>query len=199
MQVPTRSLKHRKDGAVTARSSSHRHWAVCRKSRPSGILGILMAWIFQWSHLEANGNKGSNAIANILGLAKQPCLTPPGHEELSTSRSCKFHKRGAVVVNPSQETADELWQLCFLKYTKDPRMIDARICSGSLSIRCLPLVERTQHGQGSTLDLENVISHMPGWDASLGWICTSHLVPAKTYTNCCGEYLAIASTQCQRT
>ena len=72
-----------------------------------------------------------------------------GHEELSSSRSCKFHMRGSVVVNPSQETTDELWQFSFLKFSKDPRVVDTRICSGkSPSINYLTLVEHTQHGQG---------------------------------------------------
>ena len=50
----------------------------------------------------------------------------PGHEELSSGRSCKFHVRGAVVVDPSQEAADELRQLCLFQRVENPNVIDAR-------------------------------------------------------------------------
>ena len=37
----------------------------------------------------------------------------PGHEELSSGHSCEFDACGAVVVHPSQETAEKLMQLIF--------------------------------------------------------------------------------------
>ena len=56
----------------------------------------------------------------------------PGHEELSSGHSCEFDACGAVVVDPSQEKANELMQLCFLQYMKDLRVIDTRICGSKI-------------------------------------------------------------------
>ena len=43
----------------------------------------------------------------------------PGHEELSSSHSCKLHMCGTFAVDPSQETAHELRQLRFLEHMED--------------------------------------------------------------------------------
>ena len=53
-------------------------------------------------------------------------------------------------------------------------------------------------GQGRGLDLENVISHLSGRDASLRGVYASQGVPVKASTNCCREYLAVAIAQRQR-
>ena len=53
-------------------------------------------------------------------------------------------------------------------------------------------------GQGRGLDLENVISHLSGRDASLRGVYASQGVPVKASTNCCREYLAVAMAQRQR-
>ena len=66
-------------------------------------------------------------------------------------------------------------------------MIDRRICSG----------KRRTRNMGSSLDLENVIRHLPDRDTFLGTMYTSHGVPVKASANCCGEYLAIAIAQRQ--
>ena len=56
----------------------------------------------------------------------------PGHDELSSGHSCKFHVRGAVAVDSSKETANELGQLCSFQYMEDPGVIDIGICSGKI-------------------------------------------------------------------
>ena len=84
---------------------------------------------------------GSKAIANKKPFAGQPCLTS-GHEEWS-SLFCKFHMCSTVAVDPSQETGNELRQLCLLEHTENPGVIDAG--RQNQSIGHLILVERTQH------------------------------------------------------
>ena len=49
--------------------------------------------------------------------------------------------------------------------------------------------------KGGTLDLENVVRHLPTRDAFLRWMYTSRGVSLKASTNCCGEYLANAIAQ----
>ena len=53
-------------------------------------------------------------------------------------------------------------------------------------------------GQGSRLNLEDVVRHLPGRDASLRWM---HLmvVPVKPSTCRHGKNLAVTIEQCQRT
>ena len=123
----------------------------------------------------------------------------PGHDELSSGHSCKFHVRGAVAVDSSKETADELGQLCSFQYMQDPGVIDNwDMQRQNLAKEYLTLVGHTQQGQ-SSLDLANVISHLSGRDASLRTMYASHGVPVKASTNCRGKNLAIAIARRQRT
>ena len=57
----------------------------------------------------------------------------PGHEDLSSSHSCKFYVCCTIAVNHSKKLANELWQLCFLKHRDNPGMIDAGIRGGKVS------------------------------------------------------------------
>ena len=52
-------------------------------------------------------------------------------------------------------------------------------------------------GQGSGLNLKNVVRHLPGGDTSLRRMYASHGVPMKASTDGCGEKLAIAIAQRQ--
>ena len=100
-----------------------------------------------------------------------------GHEELSTSRSCKFHMRGAVVICLSQETADELRHFSSLEY---PGMFDTRLCGSKILQKNTRLSRGTRNmGKGSCLDLENVIRHLSGGDTSLRGVFASHGVPSE--------------------
>ena len=47
-------------------------------------------------------------------------------------------------------------------------------------------------GQSSGLNLENIVNHLPGRDASLRGVNTSHSVPMKASTNCRCKDFAIA-------
>ena len=49
-------------------------------------------------------------------------------------------------------------------------------------------------GKGSSLDLKNVVRHLPGGDASLRRVYASHDVPVKASTNCCLTILPVLST-----
>ena len=53
--------------------------------------------------------------------------------------------------------------------------------------------------QGSRFNIEDVVSHLPGRDASLRWMKTSHGAPLKASANRSGQDLAIAITQRQWT
>ena len=53
--------------------------------------------------------------------------------------------------------------------------------------------------QGSRFNLKDVVRHLPGRDASLRWMHTSHGVPVKASANRRGENLAITIAQSQRT
>ena len=52
--------------------------------------------------------------------------------------------------------------------------------------------------QGS-FNLRDVVSHLPGRDASLRLMYASHGVPLKASTDRRGKNLALTITQCQRT
>ena len=57
----------------------------------------------------------------------------------------------------------------------------------SLSKEYLILAGTRNMGKGSRLDLENVIRHLSGRDASLRGVYAFHGVPVDASTNCCGE------------
>ena len=128
------------------RSSAHAHWAGCKKSR------------VPWNNYVLEPPEGGVEGHRKQEVAPRTALShAPGHEELSSvipaNSTC-----GAVVVDPSQETAYKLRQFCFFQYMEGPGVIDAEI-SGSKVAR--------NTGKGSGLDLENVIRHLPGRDTSL--------------------------------
>ena len=109
----------------------------------------------------------------------------PGHGAAVTSRSCKFHMRGAVVVNPSQETADELRQFSSLEYTKNPRVIDTKgMRRQNLSKEYLTLAGPTPHGQGQWSRSRKCYPSVRYISAR---VYASHGVPVEASTNCCGE------------
>ena len=56
----------------------------------------------------------------------------PGDKEVSSGHSCKLHMCSTIRVDSSQETADELKQLCFCEHMANPRMIDAGIRGGKI-------------------------------------------------------------------
>ena len=108
--------------------------------------------------------------------------------------------RGTIAVDPSQKTADELRQLSSLQYTKDPGMIDTRVCGSKICQKKTRLSRGIRNmGEGSSLDLENVICHLSGRDTPLRGVYASHGVPVKASTNCSGEYLSIEIAKRQRT
>ena len=53
--------------------------------------------------------------------------------------------------------------------------------------------------QGSRLNLEDVIGHLPGRDASLSRVCASDGVPVQAKAYLRSDNLAVTITQCQRT
>ena len=57
---------------------------------------------------------------------------------------------------------------------------------------------RNMH-QGSRFNLEDVVRHLLGRDASSGWMYTSRGVPLKASADRRGENLAVTKTKCQRT
>ena len=119
----------------------------------------------------------------------------PGHEELSSSPSCKFYVCSTIAVNHSQKTANELWQLCLLKHMENPGMIDAGICGGKIRQWDTRFMWCTRNmRQGSRSNLKDVVRHLPGRDASLRWMYTSYGVPLKASANRRGENLAITIT-----
>ena len=67
------------------------------------------------------------------------------------------------------------------------------------SIAYQTLVGSTRNmSKGSSLDLEDVVRHWTGRDTSLGRMYSSHGVPVKASTYCCGENLAVTIAQRQR-
>ena len=59
---------------------------------------------------------------------------------------------------------------------------------------------RTRYvGQGNRFNFEDVVCHLPGRDAPLRRMYTSHGVPLKASANRRGENLAITVAQCQQT
>ena len=75
---------------------------------------------------------GSNAIANREAARKTALPHAPGHEEWSSSPSCKFYVCSTIAVDHSQKPANEFWQFRHLKYMENPRVIDAGICGGKI-------------------------------------------------------------------
>ena len=118
-------IKSRKDEAAKARSSAKAHWAGCKKSRSSRFLGTTDSW----SHLKI----GSKGHRKQEAARKTALPHAPGHQEFSSGHSCKYHMCGAVAVDPSQETANDLKQLRSLDLMEDPGVIDAWIRGGKLS------------------------------------------------------------------
>ena len=119
----------------------------------------------------------------------------PGQEELSSSPSFKFYVCSTIAVNHSQKNTNELWQLCLLKHMENPEMTDAGICGGKIRQWDTRFMCSTRNmRQGSRLNLEDVVRHLPGRDASLRRMYTSHGVPLKASANRSGENLAITIT-----
>ena len=79
------------------------------------------------------------------------------------------------------------WDDGVLEPTKDGI---ERHCKQEAACRAA-LSHATGQHQGSRFNLEDVIHHLPGRDASLRWMKTSHCVPLKASANRCGKNLAI--------
>ena len=57
-------------------------------------------------------------------------------------------------------------------------MVDTRVGSGKVRHKNARLLVGARHmGQGSRFNFEDVVRHLPGRDASLRWMYTSHAVP----------------------
>ena len=190
--ISTSARNRRKSGAdvvATARSSAYAHWASCRKSKPPRFLGMIAS--------SSQRKMGSSAIANKKDARKTALPHAPGHDEFPPvflqNSTCN-----TIAANHSQEPADELWQLCLLEYTENPGMIDAGHAAAKtvnkISDSCGANVT---YAKGSRFNLEGVVRHLPGRDASRRWMNTSHGVQPKASTNCRGKHLAITITQSQ--
>ena len=92
----------------------------------------------------------------------------PGHKELSSVGSREFHVRDAVAVYTSQGAADRTGQPSVLEHKEDPGVVDAGVGSGKVrqkNTRFSRSARNMRHE--SRFNLENVIRHLPGRDASL--------------------------------
>ena len=76
---------------------------------------------------------------------------------------------------------------------ENPGMIDAGICGGKIRQWDTRFMRGTRNmRQGSRSNLEDVVRHLPGRDASLRWMYTPHGVQLEASANRRGENLAIA-------
>ena len=122
--------------------------------------------IASWSQRKT----GSKAIANKKPVAGQPCLTPLAMKKCpqvipATLTRVLLLVCGTIAIDPSQESANELKQHCFPEHMEDPIMMDAGIRrSAAKSVNRMPdsCGAHATWANGSSLDLEDVIQHLPG-------------------------------------
>ena len=85
----------------------------------------------QPSGAQAHGTGGGRHCKQ--GAARKTALShAPGHEDLSSSLSCKVHACSTIAVNHSQKPTNELRQLCPPKHMENPGMVDAGTCGGKI-------------------------------------------------------------------
>ena len=126
-------------------------------------------------------------------------------EQVATHRgafpfSCKLNLRHDVTVGHSQGMSDKHKYFCLFKNAKDLEVIDARILTSKICHKNTRITRGTcDVGTGSSLDLGNVIGHLPRRDTSLSRVYASNgiLLQAEAYRS--GDDLGVTVAQGQRT